>query len=453
LLCISFFDECDELIIWQKGTSIGSWPEVAKKNPRPKIMQALQPGGDVVTRRRYDTRRNASTNYDGNIPPRFVLSDIFDDEGEAIKFMITEGVIDAGYCPFCGGPSYWKCMWSNDTRVLPSSSSLTLRCCKNRDHVWSPFRGTAFTNCRKPANVILELIYCWSNRETQARVSRRMHLSRHTVRQYYKMFREVCMADELVLSSSLKLGGPGIIVEMDESKFGKRKYNRGHRVDGNWVWGCVERIVDRNTGKCTAGKSVMVVVPRRNIETLMPLILRFILPGTYIISDMYSSYYWIRNYSSPRTVLTDAEYRSYFGYLNDSRPNPFRDHYYKHDMVNHSQTYKDPVTGAHTNTIEGQWRCVKDKIPNRVYSDRRILQEYLYEHAWEMRRKPSGRFYGMIDSLRHVRITDGGRLVVQSQSAGDVAGPTRANGAVLHLAARSPRGNGQSTAQASYENA
>ena len=32
----------------------------------------------------------------------------------------------------------------------------------------------------------------------------------------------------------------------DESKFGKRKYNRGRTVDGHWVFGGVERM----TGEC-----------------------------------------------------------------------------------------------------------------------------------------------------------------------------------------------------------
>jgi hypothetical protein len=42
-----------------------------------------------------------------------------------------------------------------------------------------------------------------------------------------------------------KIGGLGIIVEEDESKFGKRKYHRGHRIEGVWVIGGVERTASR----------------------------------------------------------------------------------------------------------------------------------------------------------------------------------------------------------------
>ncbi|GFR28436.1 nuclease HARBI1 [Trichonephila clavata] len=43
------------------------------------------------------------------------------------------------------------------------------------------------------------------------------------------------------MSSSEKIGGEGKIVEVDESQFGKRKYNRRHAMEGQWVFGGVER--------------------------------------------------------------------------------------------------------------------------------------------------------------------------------------------------------------------
>ena len=37
--------------------------------------------------------------------------------------------------------------------------------------------------------------------------------------------------------SSEMIGGQGKIVKIDESKFGKRKYNKGRLVEGQWVLG------------------------------------------------------------------------------------------------------------------------------------------------------------------------------------------------------------------------
>ena len=47
--------------------------------------------------------------------------------------------------------------------------------------------------------------------------------------------------NRFVFSLFLKIGGPGKVVEIDESKFGKRKFHRGRRADDVWVLGGIER--------------------------------------------------------------------------------------------------------------------------------------------------------------------------------------------------------------------
>ena len=52
-------------------------------------------------------------------------------------------------------------------------------------------------------------------------------------------FRECCIYS--VMEQSEQIGGNGVEVEIDESKFGKRKYHCGHKVEGQWVFGGREK--------------------------------------------------------------------------------------------------------------------------------------------------------------------------------------------------------------------
>jgi len=119
---------------------------------------------------------------------------------------------------------------------------------------------------------------------------------------------------------SEEMGGPNKTVEIDKSKFGRHKYHRGHPVEGQWVFGGVER---------ESGKMFLVPVPDRTANTLMAVIDAWIEPGTTGVSDCWGAYRYL-----------DAE-----GYT--------------HRTVNHSIGFVDERTGAHTNTIESTWRHVK----------------------------------------------------------------------------------------------
>ncbi|CAC5386090.1 unnamed protein product [Mytilus coruscus] len=132
----------------------------------------------------------------------------------------------------------------------------------------------------------------------------------------------VCI--EILKIDSEKIGGDSVFVEIDESKFGKRKYHKGCQVEGQWVFGGIER---------DSKKSFFATVENRTKETLLKLIKDNIKPGTTIISDCWKVY--------------DCLGSEGFEHLKD----------------NHSVYFVDPETGAHTNTIESTWRALKKSLP------------------------------------------------------------------------------------------
>ncbi|CEF61367.1 Transposase, ISXO2-like domain-containing protein [Strongyloides ratti] len=74
---------------------------------------------------------------------------------------------------------------------------------------------------------------------------------------------KVLIADLIDENQSI-IGGEEVVVEIDETKVGKRKYNKSHRVDGVWVVGGVER---------TKKRCVFAVnVEKRDNKTLLDVV-------------------------------------------------------------------------------------------------------------------------------------------------------------------------------------
>ena len=70
-------------------------------------------------------------------------------------------------------------------------------------------------------------------------------LSNETIADWLSYCREVCL--ETVANEGPKLIGVGLTVEVVESKFGKRKYNKGRLVEGQWV------VVVNERRRCSSG--------------------------------------------------------------------------------------------------------------------------------------------------------------------------------------------------------
>ena len=129
----------------------------------------------------------------------------------------------------------------------------------------------------------------------------------------------------------IRIGGPDSVVEIDESLFGRKfKYNKGARKGTHvWIFGMVNR---------TNGRVMLWPVNDRKEETLVPLIKKFVAPGTAIYSDGWASY------------------------CNLS------EHGYDHWVVNHKEYFKvvikrgDETREVHTNRIEGYWGNCKSKL-------------------------------------------------------------------------------------------
>ena len=162
----------------------------------------------------------------------------------------------------------------------------------------------------------LHLLWIFVNGTSVAGAARILDMNEKTVRSFYKAIRQCMVEDLLENGATRKIGGRGHIVEIDESKFGKRKYHRGRRVIGKWIVGgyC------RTTGECFL---VECTDNKRNHHTLLRLIKQHVAPETIILTDKWKGYNALRHHP--------------------------------HLVVNHSRGFVDPVTGVHTNTCEGMW--------------------------------------------------------------------------------------------------
>ena len=247
----------------------------------------------------------------------------------------------------------------------------------DKDRVFSITKNTWFDGIRVSIPKAILLTYCFTRQFSyeQALIETSLDeeiTSSETIADWYSYCRELTIVGlDRLYEGTGKIGGPGHIVEIDESKIGKRKYNVGRIVEGQWLLG----ILDLGTLENPTRKYRIEILPnnQRDGETLLRLINRHV--------------------EKESTIVTDC-WRGYNGLDADG---------FNHLTVNHTYNFVDPDTFAHTQTIESSWRALKKRIL-RGGVRKQNLADHLCEYLWrtEMINKKKDFFEGFLEEIRQV---------------------------------------------------
>jgi hypothetical protein len=202
---------------------------------------------------------------------------------------------------------------------------------------------------RLPLRKIIELVFHWICNIPVTAAASLVEVSPETAVQWYAYCRDIC--SKIMVGLDDQLGLEGKIVEIDETLMFKRKNNMGRVVQQFWIFGMYE--IETKRG-------YLLHVHDRTADTLVPIIKRWIAPGSTIHSDGWLAY-------SNLSLLG-----------------------YNHLVVNHRKNFVDPQTGACTNHVESFWSRIKKSLKHINSSQGemrwRHLDEALYRDWFKFKK-------------------------------------------------------------------
>ena len=269
----------------------------------------------------------------------FILANLLQDDEACVAFLQQRGIIHNQRQCTNGhamaiqyrntGSDHWRC-----------------RICGCREEVGVK-KGTWLEQSKLPYRTVPLFIYSWAYEMMSIEFcERELHINKNTVVDWNNYLREVCATD--LIQNPMRIGGPNMTVEVDESLFTRRKNHQGRFLPQQWVFGGICREIR---------ETFQYAVDRRDVATLLPIIQGSILPGTTIMSDLWAAYGGIQQIG------------------------------YTHHTVNHTYHFVDPVTGAHTQNVENSWKNAKTRNKKQHGTNRGMLDSYLCEWMWRQRNR------------------------------------------------------------------
>ncbi|KAG0437596.1 hypothetical protein DMUE_3600, partial [Dictyocoela muelleri] len=204
---------------------------------------------------------------------------------------------------------------------------------------------------RTPLNILLQAIYFLMAGTSYDQTKLFLGISKNTISMIKKRLRQI-YKNHMERDKTL-IGGPGIIVEVDESVICRRGIIRyptstdDNIKDSIWIIGGIENTPERNF--------FVKVIKDRRINTLSEALEGLIAMGSILYTDGHPSY-----------------------------PAVAENLCLEHRVVNHSEGFKS-VDGIHTNNIEGFWACLKSNMRKEHGVKRDNIETWLNEYSFKRR--------------------------------------------------------------------
>ena len=170
------------------------------------------------------------------------------------------------------------CLCSQHQRLCTLISRGDIRClfqCSEHRHQFTIFKGTTFEGTNLPLNKLLLVLLCFYIKCRNKWCMMITRVSAKTISELYNLCNSAMRS--YIIDNLEPIGGPGTIVQINESILRRRKYRRGRTKPQIWIVGAIEMLPEGRTGRI-----IITRVPNRTSTTLIPIIQHFIKPGTTI---------------------------------------------------------------------------------------------------------------------------------------------------------------------------
>ncbi|CAI9726405.1 Hypothetical predicted protein [Octopus vulgaris] len=316
--------------------------------------------------------------------PKIISSDIIDDEKikqetwtfcdlfqqtstneKAITWLAKyELISNSVVCPTCGNP----CTVNGYQKGIDGKR---WRCPKH-NYCRSIRKGSFFENSRLSLTTFIWLMYMWSREYFHSEIAHESTVSKKSTIDLFCLIRE--LLERFLEDHPTELGayppeiggfdlqsGEPKVVEIDVTTHFKPTPNEKKHMKRFCVFGGIER----GTDKC-----FLVPIEHQNKDAFEAAIIRWILPGTHIVSDIWTE---------PLQI------------------DQIQQGIYTHEYID----YNDPEdTEIHIRNIDRMWQRVKIHFQRKHKTF--LFQSFLTEFMWRSHFKNNDKFAALIYCIKHL---------------------------------------------------